>query len=136
MLNYYSKKQYLNKFFYDLCLQNTMQYIRNYTKERTEQIIKYNPYSNKLYKKDISPIYLFLKDGIVSIIPKDTNKLKYTNEPNEVCYTNEPNEVCYTNEPNHVCCINEPNDPYNLNKIIFFISLSSIIYYYYFLNKK
>ena len=112
------KKPISNKNFYDFCLQNTMQHIRNSTKERTHQIISYNPYYEKLYKRDVSPIYLFLKDGIVSIIPKDKNEV---NEPNEV---NEVNES------------NKPNEPNNLNKIIFFISLSSIIYYYYFLNKK
>ena len=109
MLNYYSKKQFFNKSFYDSCIQNTMQYIRNFTKDIKKntytQTITYNSFDNKLYKKNISPIYLFLKDGIVSIIPNNL----YEEQPNP-----------------------DPKDPYNFKYIIYFISVSSLTYYYYY----
>jgi hypothetical protein len=88
MLNCYSKKILFNKKFNDICLQNTLNYIRNFTKEnkKIQTILYYDNKYKKLMYKDEDPIPNYFKKIFAALFLLSTTYyfIKYINPNNKI----------------------------------------------------
>jgi len=90
MFNCYSKKILFNKKFNDICLQNTLNYIRNFTKEnkKRETILNYdNKYKKLMYKdEDEEPLPSYFKKVLTALFLLSTTYyfIKYIKPNNKI----------------------------------------------------